>query len=110
MTFSDEQVATIRARRAAGESYAGIAQDYGVHKNTIRSIAKNVSHRSVPRGRPGGHSVVGRMRRTAIIDMLRASPMTTGQIREKIGVDPYHYLTQMHNKGIIESRTIWVIK
>ena len=110
MTFSDEQVATIRARRAAGESYAGIALDYGCHKNTIRSIAKNVSHRSVPRGRPGGHSVVGRMRRTAIIDMLRASPMTTGQIREKIGVDPYHYLTQMHNKGIIESRTIWVIK
>ena len=110
MTFSDEQVTTIRARRAAGESYAGIAQDYGVHKNTIRSIAKNVSHRKVPRGRPGGHSVVGRMRRTAIIDMLRTSPMTTGQIREKIGVDPYHYLTKLHNAGIIENKNVWVIK
>ena len=110
MTFSDEQVAAIRARRAAGESYAGIALDYACHKNTIRSIAKNVSHRAVSRGRPGGHSIVGRMRRTAIINMLRSAPMTTGQIREKIGVDPYHYLTQMHNKGIIESKTIWVIK
>jgi hypothetical protein len=106
MTFSDEQVAAIRARRAAGESYAGIALDYGCHKNAIRSIAKNISNRAVSHG----DSIVGRMRRTAIIDMLRASPMTTGQIREKMGVDPYPYLTQMHKKGIIEHKTVWVIK
>ena len=110
MTFSDEQVATIRARRAAGESYAGIALDYGCHKNTIRRVAKDVPHGQIHYCIPGGFRAFGRDRRAAILAMLRQGPLTTGQIRDRLGGNPYHYLGDLHKKGIIESRTIWVVK
>ena len=110
MTFSDEQIATIRARRAAGESYAGIALDYACHKNTIRRVANDVPHGRVRYCIPGGFRAFGRDQRAKILAMLRAGPKTTSEIREGLGGYPHNYLTDLRRRGIIESRTIWVIK
>jgi hypothetical protein len=37
--LTQEQVATIRKRREAGETYRALAEEYGVHKNTARMAA-----------------------------------------------------------------------
>lgn len=110
MTFSAEDIAVIRQRRAAGESYAGIALDYACHKNTIRRVATDVPHGKIRYCRPSNFRAFGRDRRTAIVEMLRHGPLTTDQIRERLGGTPYHYLTDLHKKGIIEHKCIWVMK
>ena len=110
MTFSASQIEAIRARRAAGESYAGIALDYNCHKNTIRRVANDVPHGRVRYCIPGGFRAFGRDQRKKILAMLRAGPKTTAEIREGLGGYPHNYLTDLHRRGIIESRTIWVIK
>jgi DNA invertase Pin-like site-specific DNA recombinase len=110
MIFSAEDIATIRQRRANGESYAGIALDYGVHKNTIRKVAKEVPHGKIRYCRPSNFRAVGRDRRKAIVEMLRHAPMTTPQIRERLGCNPYYYLNELHKNGKIGHKCIWVIK
>jgi hypothetical protein len=43
--FTDEQVATIRARVKGGELRKALAVEYGVHVNTISAIVNNRSYR-----------------------------------------------------------------
>jgi hypothetical protein len=38
----------IRERGDGGESYASIAEDYGVHRRTIRDVVERVTWKSVP--------------------------------------------------------------
>lgn len=110
MTFSASQIEAIRARRAAGESYAGIAADYACHKNTIRRAIHDAPLGKARCFRPGGFSAFGRDQRAKILELLQAGPMTTDEIRDGLGGCPCNHLTDLRKRGIIKHKTVWVIK
>ncbi len=50
--LSDEQVATIRTRRAAGEGGRTLAKEYGVHEQTISDILNGRTRKAPPDASP----------------------------------------------------------
>lgn len=73
-------------------------------------VANDVPHGKIRYCRPSNFRAVGRDRRKAIIEMLQHEPLTTAQIREKLGGTPYHYLNELHKNGKIGHKCIWAIK
>jgi hypothetical protein len=73
-------------------------------------VANDVPHGRIHYFIPGGFRAFGRDQRKKILAMLRSGPKTTAEIREGLNGYPHNYLTDLRRRGIIESRTIWVIK